>query len=151
MPANVPIVLASNGGVHSPDRLAALAVSQISDLIQIDEGSVTAEAVAARKALPLFQIAAANAIEPYIADVYLAEIANVGNNPSLKRNDPFNVDSFITSALADVMATAVGTPFDAPIQSHLAEFQSAVGNILAQTFVDAANVQRSTSLDALGR
>lgn len=151
MASSETLTLASNGGVHPPDRLAAIAVSQISDLIYIDEKSISDDAVAARKALPLFQIATANTIEPYIDSIYAAEKSNVVENPLIKRTDPFDIQSYVTSATSDIISAADGTPFATPIQTHLAVFQPTVASILAQIFIDAANVQRSTSLDALGR
>lgn len=140
-------ILVTNGGAHPADKWAALAAGKISDLIQIDEASGESM-TAARKAKPRFALAVADAIEPSFSDIFDAEVAAVNNGTVAVRHAPFSIDAFISPAIAAIVGAAAGTPF--ADHFSLADVQAVVGKILAQYFIDAANIDRSWALDAKG-
>lgn len=141
-------LLVTNGGPHPSDKWAALAANKIADLVQIDENSSTELAAAARKSKPRFAIALADVLEPVFDDVMGAERSGVDAGTITLRHQPFSVDAFIDGAVRSIADAATETPFSGHYADH--DVQFVIRNILKQHFIDAANIQRSWSLDSKG-
>lgn len=140
--------LVTDGGPHPADKWASLIGERIAGLIEIDAKSDSPEAALARKAKPRFALDIADAIEGQLTILATAEVGRIGSGDTKSRNDPFDVDGPTTAALASVVATADGTPFALHFQTPVV--QAAVGRIIKQHFIDAANNQRSWQFDQKG-
>lgn len=141
-------VLVTNGGPHPADKWASLAASKISDLIQVDELSDTDLAAQARRAKPRLAIDLSDTLEPVFVSATQDELARVNAGSVTGRNDPFQPDSYISSAIAAVSAVSATTMFSA----HFADptVVSVVSRIIAELILDAMNIERSWAFDAKG-
>ena len=136
--------IATDGGPHSADKLAGWAAKQIGDLIQIDDNSTSAQAVAARKQKPRLILDIADAIEEHHAEVQAAErelLATKGTARLSNSLDPRmdHLDA-LNNATAAVVACAKGTIFEPGFKGD--QIKTAIKGIIGSWFATAIDIER---------
>lgn len=138
--------LITNGGPHPSDKWAAVTADHICRLIEIDESSVTPEAIAARKAKPRFELALADALDGHHATVQDHEKGALVEHGVDRYGHPLDPQAqHMDEALAAVLAVAKGTPFEDGVASD--EFQAAVLAILGSHFATSIDIERKWHRD----
>lgn len=108
----IEAILITNGGSHPADKWARQTARQIAALIEVDEHSTSDMAVAARKALPRFEVDLANALETHHAGVQGEHRDLLAVAPAEVHGSPFLEDETSLSAAVKEFSTVVAsTPF----------------------------------------
>lgn len=145
-------IMITNGGPHPSDKWAAMTAAHIVGLIEIDEGSTSAEAVAARKAKPRLELDLVDILGAFHANVQKREraaLAAEGEGRLLAPLDPNDgiVDTPLEVAEA-VAAAAAKTPFGAHFA--LPAVKAVVAKIVDDHFGKAIDIERSWFADRQG-
>ena len=133
--------LATSGGPHPADKLAAQVAQQIGGLIAIDENSGSDDAAAARKQKPRLILDIADAVEKHYADIMAAERAELAKGPA-RLSAPLNsyTPQALSAAVAAVAAAAKGTVFEPHFATQ--PVLSAVSSIIEAWFATAVDIER---------
>jgi hypothetical protein len=138
--------IATDGGAHPPDKLAKIAAEQIGALIELNEGSGTPEAIAARRQKPRLILDVADAIEQHYGEIIGHERAALGQQGTGRlaaSGDPrahAEHLAALNAALAAVLGATKGTVFEAHFQ--IEAVQAVVLGILGTWAATAIDIER---------
>lgn len=134
-----PVLLITDGGPHSAHKWAMATAQFIADLVQIDDGATSTQALAGRKARAVFQFDLTEMLEDCHATVQDGEramIVEVGNG-----GRGYDTEQYLDAAVASVHKAAEGTPFETHFLKPATD--SAVRAILSSHFATSMHCERS--------
>lgn len=143
-------VMATDGGVHPPDKWAANTAESIGDLIEVKENSDSPNAVAARKAKPRLILNIADVMEDFHANLAKRERAKLAAGGDEALLTPLDPNDGIIDTLDEAVAAIVKAASSTPFEAHFAlpEVQAVVRGIVERDFVLAMDIERSWYADA---
>jgi hypothetical protein len=131
-------ILATDGGVHPPDKLA---LATADHLVHVNPKAPAEKQVAARK----LEIAIAEALTPHHSVVQGDErvaLASIGDG---HLDTEVDVAAHVDDALVAVVACAKGTPWEAHFQD--ADVQAVIRQTLGNHFATSKTIERSWHCD----
>lgn len=133
--------LATNGGPHPADKLAAQAAEQIGGLIAIADDSASDDAKRARREKPRLILDIADAIESHHNDIMLFEREILEKVGTERLSDEIVPDApILEDAVDSVLACAEGTVFASAFGTD--QVRAAVGTIINSWFATAIDIER---------
>lgn len=132
--------IATDGGPHPADKIAAQAARQIGDLIVIDEHSTSESAMAARKQKPRLILDIADAIEQHHADIMADERAALAKSTARLSAAMTPDTAMLDAAVAAVVAAGKSTVFAAGLATP--EAKAAIRGVIGNWFVTAIDIER---------
>lgn len=133
--------LATNGGPHPADKLAAQVAQQIGGLIVIADNSASEDAKRARREKPRLLLDIADAIEEHHNDIMLFERGMLDKVGTERLSDEIEPDaSTLAGAIEAVVVCAKDTLFEAAFRTD--QFRAAVGSIIGSWFATAIDIER---------
>jgi hypothetical protein len=134
-----PVFLITDGGPHSAHKWAMATAQFIADLVQIDDGATSPDALAGRKARALFQFDLTEMLEDCHATVQDGERTAIAEAGSGERG--YDTEQYLDAAVSCVHKAAHGTPFELHFSAPVTE--SAVRAILSSHFATSMHCERS--------